>query len=151
MMRNHKSLETKTVLVNLHLILFINNQTVYDPEIWDQTEVKVWDSATKNGKVAVGMLGTWRVISEALKSHVGPQSGTCGLLDSEGTAGSFTDLTAMPLAPLLLQSSKAFAAMPPGDLYVPFDPGPIGLKNEMDMFLFDSGRRGHIRPEGRVA
>ncbi|EOB04691.1 hypothetical protein Anapl_04998 [Anas platyrhynchos] len=69
-MGNHMSLETKTVLVTLQLILFINNQTVYDPEIWDQIEVKVWDSATKNDKAVVGLLSTWRAVSEALKSHV---------------------------------------------------------------------------------
>ncbi|EOA99048.1 hypothetical protein Anapl_14106 [Anas platyrhynchos] len=39
-MGNHKSLETKTVLVTLQLILLINNQTVYEPETWDQIEVK---------------------------------------------------------------------------------------------------------------
>ncbi|EOB08829.1 hypothetical protein Anapl_13615 [Anas platyrhynchos] len=39
-MGNHTSLETKTVLVTLQLILLINNQTVYDPELWDQIEVK---------------------------------------------------------------------------------------------------------------
>ncbi|EOB02581.1 hypothetical protein Anapl_16837 [Anas platyrhynchos] len=39
-MGNHTSLGTKTVLVTLQLILFTNNQAVYDPEIWDQTEVK---------------------------------------------------------------------------------------------------------------
>lgn len=44
---NHTSLGTETVLVTLQLILLINNQTVNDPETWDQTEVKVWDSATK--------------------------------------------------------------------------------------------------------
>ncbi|EOB06042.1 hypothetical protein Anapl_12616 [Anas platyrhynchos] len=49
-MGNHTSLGTKTVLVTLQLILLINNWTVYEPEIWDQTEVKVWDSATKNDK-----------------------------------------------------------------------------------------------------
>jgi len=58
-MGNHTSLGTKTVLVTLQLILLINNWTVYEPQIWDQTEVKVWDSATKNDKVAVGLLGTW--------------------------------------------------------------------------------------------
>ena len=102
-MGNHTSLETKTVLVTLRLILLLNNWTVYDPEIWDQIEVKVWDSTTKNDKVAVGLLSTWRAVSEALKSPVGPQSDTCGLPDSEGAAGSFTDPTATPLAPLLLQ------------------------------------------------
>ncbi|XP_068520946.1 uncharacterized protein [Anas acuta] len=105
----------------------------------------------KLDKVAVGLLGTWRAISEALKSHVEPQSQTCGLTDSEGAAGSFTDLTAMPWAPLLLQPSKAFAVLPPGDLDVPFDPDPIGLEKEMDMLFFDPGRTGYIRPEDRVA
>ncbi|EOA94611.1 hypothetical protein Anapl_14892 [Anas platyrhynchos] len=80
-MGNHTSLGTKTVLVTSQLILLINNRTVYDPETWDQTEVKVWDSATRNDKVAVGLLGTWRAVSEALKSPVGPQSETCGLPD----------------------------------------------------------------------
>ena len=58
-MGNHTSLGTKTVLVTLQLSLLIDNRTVYEPEIWDQTEVKVWDPAAKNGKVAVGLLGTW--------------------------------------------------------------------------------------------
>ncbi|EOA94108.1 hypothetical protein Anapl_17196 [Anas platyrhynchos] len=80
-MGNHTSLGTKTVLVTLQLILLINNRTVYEPEIWDQIEVKVWDSATKNDKVAVGLLGTWQAFSEALKSPVGPQSEMCGLPD----------------------------------------------------------------------
>uniref|UniRef100_A0A8C3CB26 Reverse transcriptase domain-containing protein n=1 Tax=Cairina moschata TaxID=8855 RepID=A0A8C3CB26_CAIMO len=106
-MGNHTSFGTKTVLVTLQLILLINNQTVYDPEIRDQIEVKVWDSATKNDKVAVGLLSTWHAVSEALKSHVGPKS--------------------TPLAPLLLQPSKAFAVTPPGDLDVPFDPGLLAL------------------------
>ncbi|EOA99424.1 hypothetical protein Anapl_07161 [Anas platyrhynchos] len=39
-MGTHTSLETKTVLVTLQLILLINNWPVYEPEIWDQTEVK---------------------------------------------------------------------------------------------------------------
>ena len=82
---------------------------------------------------------------------MGPQSETCGLPDSEGAAGSFTDPTATPWAPLLLQPSKAFAVPPPADLDVPFDPGPIGLEKEMDMLFFDPGRTGYIRPEGRVA
>ena len=127
-------METKTVLVTLQLILLINNQTVYEPETWDQPEVKVWDSATKNDKVAVGLLGTWRAVSEALKSHVEPQSQTCGLPDSEGAAGSFTDPSATPWAPLLLQPSKAFAAPPPGDLDVPFDPGLLALKRRWICF-----------------
>ena len=93
-MVNHTSLETKTVLVTLQLI-----ETVDDPETWDQIEVKVWDSATKNDKVAVGLLGTWRAVSEALKRHVRPQSETCGLPDSEGAAGSSTDPSATPSAP----------------------------------------------------
>ncbi|EOA95575.1 hypothetical protein Anapl_17148 [Anas platyrhynchos] len=46
------SLGTKTVLVTLQLILLLNNRTVYEPEMSDQIEVKVWDSATKNDKVA---------------------------------------------------------------------------------------------------
>ncbi|NWZ32356.1 CC171 protein, partial [Asarcornis scutulata] len=105
------------VLVTLHLIPFINNQTVYEPEIWDQIEVKVWDSATKNDKAAVGLLGTWRAVSEALKSRVGPQSETCGLPDSEGAAGSFTDPSATPSAPRrYFAPSQAFAVTPPGDL-----------------------------------
>ena len=66
-------------------------------------------------------------------------------------AGSFTDPTAMPSAPLLLQPSKAFAVPPPGELDVPFDPGPIGLAKEMDMLFFDAGSTGYIRPEDRVA
>ena len=111
-MGNHTSLGTKTVLVTSQLILLINNRTVYDPETWDQTEVKVWDSATRNDKVAVGLLGTWRAVSEALKSPVGPQSETCGLPDCEGAAGSFTAPSATPSAPLLLQPSKAFAVTP---------------------------------------
>ena len=98
-MGNHMSLETQNVLVTLQLIPFISNQTVYDPETWDQIEVKVWDSATKNDKVVAGLLGTWRAISEALKSHVGPQSETCGLPDSEGAAGSSTDPPATPSPP----------------------------------------------------
>ena len=80
---------------------------------------------------------------------MGPQSEACGLPDSEGAAGSFTDPTAMPLAPLLLQPSKAFAVTPPSDLDVPFDPGPLGLEKEMDMLFFDLGRTGYIRPEAR--
>jgi len=68
----HTSLGTKTVLVTLQLILLLNNRTVYEPETWDQIEVEVWDSATKNDKVAVGLLGTWQAVSEALKSPVGP-------------------------------------------------------------------------------
>ena len=108
----------------------------------------MWDSATKNDKVAVGLLSTWRAVSEALKSPVGPQSETCGLPDSEGAVGSFTDLTATPSpsASLLLQPSKAFTVMPPADLDVPFDPGPIGLEKEMDMLFFDLGRTEYIRP-----
>ena len=87
----------------------------------------MWDSATKNDKVAVGLLGTWRAVSEALKSHVEPQSQTCGLRDGEGAAGSFTDPTATSWAPLLLQPSKAFAVAPPADLNVPFDPGLLAF------------------------
>lgn len=75
------------------------------------------------------------VTLQALKSHVEPQSQTCGLPDSEEAAGSFTDLTATPWAPLLLQPLKAFAFPPPADLDVPFDPGLIGLEKEMDMLL----------------
>uniref|UniRef100_A0A493SZD4 Uncharacterized protein n=1 Tax=Anas platyrhynchos platyrhynchos TaxID=8840 RepID=A0A493SZD4_ANAPP len=30
---------------------------------------------------------------------------------------------------------RAFAVMPPADLDMPFDPGPIGLEEEMDVFL----------------
>jgi len=133
-MRNHTSLGTKIVLVTLQLILLINNWTVYEPQIWDQTEVKVWVSATKNDKVAVGFIGTWRAVSEALKSHVEPQSQTCGLPDSEGAAGPFTDLTATPWAPLLLQPSKAFAVSPPADLNVPFDPGLLALNRRWICF-----------------
>ncbi|EOA99049.1 hypothetical protein Anapl_14108 [Anas platyrhynchos] len=40
-MGNHMSLGAKTVLVTLQLMLLINNQTVYDPGTWDQTEVKI--------------------------------------------------------------------------------------------------------------
>ena len=43
-------------------------------------------TATKNDKVAVGLLGTWRAVSEAFKSPVEPQSQRCGLPDSEGAA-----------------------------------------------------------------
>lgn len=35
----------------------IMNQTVYDPETWDQIGVKLWDSI-KN-KVAAGLLSRW--------------------------------------------------------------------------------------------
>lgn len=98
----------------------------------------------------MGLLGSWRAVSEALKSPVGPHSETCGLPDSEGAAGSFTNPSATPPAPLPLQPSQAFAVTPPADLDVPFDPGPIGLEKEMDMLCFDSGRAGYIRPKGRV-
>ena len=144
------SLETKNVLVTLQLIPFISNQTVYDPETWDQTEVKVWDSATKNDKVVAGLLGAWRAISEALKSHVGPQSETCALPDREGAAGSFSDPPATPSAPPLLQPTQAFAVMSPGDLNVPFDPGPMGPEKEPDLLPFDPGGIGYVGPEGRV-
>ena len=109
------------------------------------------DSATKNDKVAAGLLGTWRAVSEALKSHVGPQSETCGLPDSEGAAGSFTDAPAVPSAPPLLLPSQAFAVKPPGDLNIPFDPGPIGPEKEPDLFPFSLGGRGYTGPKGRVA
>jgi len=128
---NHTSLETKNVLVTLQFIPFITNQTVYNPETWDQSKVKLWDSPTKNDKVAVGWHGTWRAVSEALKSHVGPQSETCGLPDSEGDAGSSTDLPVLP--------SQAFAVAPPDDLDIPFDPGPISPEKKPDLFLFDLG------------
>lgn len=126
-MGNHTSLGTKTVLVTLQLILLINYWTVYEPQIWDQTEVKVWVSATKNDKVAVGFISTWRAASEALKSQVEPQSQTCGLPDSEGATGTFTNPTATPWAPLLVQPSKAFAVALPADLNVPFDPGLLAF------------------------
>ena len=103
-MGNHISLETKTVLVTLQLILLIINQTAYELEIRDQIEVMVWDSATKTDKVAVGLLGTWRAVSEALKSPVGPQSETCGLPDSEGAAGLFTD----PMGPSAATAMESF-------------------------------------------
>ena len=65
-MGNHTSLGTKTVLVTLQLILLVNNQTVYDPETRDQIDVKVWDSATKNDKVA----GTWHLVARHLASSL---------------------------------------------------------------------------------
>ena len=122
-----------------------------DLETWDQIEVKVRDSATKNDKVAAGLLSTWRAVSEALKSHVGPRSETCGLPDSEGAAGSFTDPPATPSPPPPLLPSQAFAVTPRGDPNVPFDPGPLGPEKETDLFPFDPGGIGYIGPEGRVA
>ena len=130
---------------------FITNQTVYNPETWDQIGVKAWDSATKNNKVVAGLLGTWQTISEALKSHVRPQSETCGLPDSKGAAGSSTDPSATPLRPPPLLPLQAFAVTPRGDVDVPFDPGLIGPEKEPDQFPVDPGRIGYIRPEGRVA
>lgn len=94
----------------------VTNQTVYDPETWDQIGVKLWDSATKNDKVVAGLLSPWPAISEALKSHVGPQSETCGLPDSEEAAGLSTDPPATPSAHPPLLPSQAFAVMPPDDL-----------------------------------
>lgn len=52
-------------------------------EVWDHTEIRLWDSATRDNKAAVVLLGTWCVVFEAVKAGALSQNNV-----AEGAEGS---------------------------------------------------------------
>lgn len=47
----------------------ITPTTVYDPQIWDATGVKLWDAASRYDNSAAELLGPWRALFDALKAQ----------------------------------------------------------------------------------
>ena len=102
--------------------------TIFTRELWDDTGVKLWDSATKGNTESHRLLSSWRVIFETIKAQ------------KEKAEEGEEEESQAPIA-LSLSASKSQCSKPLGVNAVeylpekdPFDPGLVEPEQEPDLY-----------------
>ncbi|XP_027599453.2 endogenous retrovirus group K member 8 Gag polyprotein-like [Pipra filicauda] len=148
----------------------LNVTNVFDDAEWDLIGVRLSDSATKGDKQATDLLGTWRAVFQALKSHTAKKSESVVTGDSshppESAAGE--ELAPPPIppvhaaregecqnsggssAPRSLNNSKVPTARGPNENSRDFN--PFDSKKEVSSYLPDPPDRwAQVRQEAAAA